>query len=109
MKYVALALGLWACGNVGAKVGDSCEKGDECPNEGFPACIQTWPDGYCTELQCVLGSCPAGSVCVRGIRFPDAPYDAFCLATCTSDADCREGYRCGDVSLPEKACAPRAR
>lgn len=89
---------------VGSPCGEAVAEG--CDFSPSAACILSWPEGYCTEIQCNVGSCPAGSRCVRGVTFVDVPFDAFCLRTCTSDVDCRDGYRCTDVSEPEKICAP---
>lgn len=87
-------------------VGQPCREGNDCPLRAASACIVPWPEGYCTEVACTVGSCPSGARCVTGIEFAGVPFDAFCLQTCQTERDCREGYRCVDVSLPEKVCAP---
>lgn len=88
------------------RIGAACSDSDPCDISPTSACIRRWPAGYCTEYDCQVGSCPSGALCVRGVTFPDVPVNSFCFATCESDADCREGYRCTDVSEPEKVCAP---
>ena len=87
-------------------IGRACADGNDCELRSNAACIVPWPEGYCTEVACTVGSCPEGARCVTGIEFPSAPYDAFCLVTCQVEGDCRDGYRCVDVSLPERVCAP---
>lgn len=97
---------LAACGLGPSRVGDACAVPEDCPERATSACIRGWPDGYCTEFACTLGSCPSGSRCVTGIEFLNVEIREFCLATCDDQRDCRDGYRCADVSLPEKVCAP---
>jgi len=87
-------------------VGAACSTGEDCGGRTTAACILRWPAGYCTEFDCSLGSCPSGSHCVTGITFPDVQIDAFCLATCQENSDCRQGYRCTEINRPEKVCAP---
>lgn len=105
---LAALVGPTACDEEIKEVGSPCGEAVEeaCTFSPAGACILSWPEGYCTEIQCNVGSCPAGSRCVRGVTFVDVPFDAFCLRTCNSDLDCRDGYRCTDVSEPEKICAP---
>ena len=88
-------------------VGDGCTDGEECTSGATAACIIAWPEGYCTEIDCRLGSCPAGSRCVTGLTFPNVSFDAFCLSTCKANTDCRTGYMCSDVNAPEMVCTPR--
>lgn len=109
----ALALGLAtacvaACGEDAgrAEVGEACTLTEDCAFRREAACIIAWPEGYCTEVACSVGSCPTGARCVTGIEFAEVPVDAFCLATCEQPEDCRAGYRCVDVNLPERVCAP---
>lgn len=88
-------------------IGDACGHYSECGGiESRAACINEWPEGYCTELSCTLGSCPLGSRCVTGITFANVSIEAFCLRTCESNADCRDGYNCTDVGQPDKTCTP---
>ncbi len=103
------AFGLLSCGSEHPEgVGAPCTKGNDCDARAAVACVIPWPGGYCTEVSCTVGSCPTGARCVTGIDFDDVAFDAFCLQTCQQQADCRDGYRCVDVSLPERVCAPGA-
>ncbi len=99
---VALSCG----GDEVMRVGGPCSESNACDLSNTSACILAWPQGYCTEYDCQVGSCPSGALCVTGVTFRDVPVNSFCFATCQSDADCRDGYRCADVSEPEKVCAP---
>ena len=90
-----------------ADIGHTCAHYSECDGiESRAACITEWPEGYCTELSCTLGSCPLGSRCVTGITFTNVDIDAFCLATCETNSDCRDGYMCTDVGQPQRTCTP---
>ncbi len=107
MRFLILALALIACGDGDAAViGDPCGTGNGCGVNPRGACILAWPEGYCTEIDCSLGSCPSGSRCVTRVSFPNVPFDAFCLKSCENLDDCRDGYRCVDISSTEKICAP---
>lgn len=103
-----LAVTLVGCGEGGtaAGVGSSCTDGAACPDRPATACIARWPGGYCTEIDCKLGSCPGGSRCVTGISFPNVSLDKFCLVSCSTDRDCRDGYRCATVAGADRVCAP---
>lgn len=68
-------------------IGDECSGGTDCPAEAI--CDNTIEGGYCTVPDCELGGCPESSVCVIFDRDT-----TFCMATCESDADCREGLTC---------------
>ena len=89
-------------------IGEECSSYTECGGiESRTACITEWPEGYCTELSCTLGSCPLGSRCVTGISFANVSIEACCRATCESNEDCREAYMCTDDGQTERTCAPR--
>jgi hypothetical protein len=98
-----------ACGSEVGTVGKPCSDSNDCPARLTSACIARWPDGYCTEVECSAGSCPEGSVCVRGIQFSNVPFNAFCLSTCSTADDCRSGYACADLGTEGKVCAPSGR
>lgn len=104
LVLVALALGCSA--EAPASVGDPCADSTACAQRISAACIAVWPDGYCTELACQPGSCPSGSRCVQGLMFEGVPFESFCLTTCTSNPDCREGYSCVDIAQAEDVCVP---
>ena len=66
-----------------------------------------WKDGYCGLRDCLNMPCPSGSVCITV-----GPQNAWCVAPCENDADCRtaEGYNCKSVltssGMPARACLP---
>ncbi len=108
LRFIPFVLLLHCGGPDTQDVGDACGDGNDCQTRSVSACVVRWPQGYCTEVGCTVGSCPTGSRCVTGIDFQDVPFDAFCLKTCEQEAHCRDGYRCVDVSLPQRVCAPGA-
>jgi hypothetical protein len=61
-------------------VGSPCLKASDC-GDGW-ACLN-WPDGYCTMLDCVVGSCPTDSVCV-----PVEGGNRACLQACDAGMTC---------------------
>lgn len=100
------------------KIGDDCRISTDCSAAGDRLCDITAPGGYCTVYNCEPGSCPADeSLCVEfgAQRSPIAacidrqspsPYArAFCMATCSSDSDCRAGYSCEDLSKEQNPWA----
>jgi hypothetical protein len=94
------------CDDAAPELGGPCRDVSECPASPRAACVLFWPDGYCAELACTLGSCPGGARCVSGFDLPDVAIDSLCLAVCDASSDCREGYRCTEIGQPEKVCAP---
>jgi hypothetical protein len=121
--YLLLALALVsACGK---KIGDSCQLPSDCSNDNSRICELNSPDGYCTIVGCDFGTCPSEAVCVR--FYPgldnappcatqsDCAFDQictvakvcaprsvelrFCMLSCGSNDDCREGYECRDAAL----------
>lgn len=95
------------------KVGDDCKISRDCSAAGDRLCDITAPGGYCTVFNCEPGSCPEDeSLCVQfgAVRSPacaegpmasPSPYGrTFCMATCDDDGDCRSGYTCQDLSVP---------
>jgi hypothetical protein len=93
-------------------VGAGCDADSNCTQSGA-VCITpntngTWPDGYCTVKGCPQSACPDGSFCQQG----GTMVGAMCLYKCESDANCRTGYKCCDITMPAgtgiKACAPTA-
>jgi hypothetical protein len=109
-----------ACGN---KIGDSCTISTDCATEGGRICDTSSPDGYCTVPNCDIGTCPSESTCVQfysviNVDKPCAqPEDCtidevctvghfcaardselrFCMLSCSSQGDCRDGYECRDL------------
>src|SRR6478735_4553117 len=88
------------------KIGDDCSVSTNCSTTGDRLCDVTQPDGYCTKFNCEPGTCPDDSVCVNfGTKLSpiagctpsqaNSPYKrSFCMASCGSDSDCRDGYKC---------------
>ena len=75
------------------EIGDECVTDAQC--RAGQSCDLISEGGYCTISDCREGECPDGSVCVN---FENN--DQYCMATCTSDEDCRENYYC-EQSLGE--------
>ena len=107
-RYLLLLL-LGGCGAseaVEGAIGEPCdERAQACLSSGRSACLVDWPNGYCTEVDCTLGSCPTGSRCATAFAFPDVNVDALCLLTCEQPSDCRDGYTCsadpaGPICVP---------
>jgi len=105
MLAISLAAAAFALGCT-PKIGDDCTVSTNCSTAGDRLCDITQPGGYCTVFNCEPGSCPADSVCVNfGTSLSpvagcapsqgNSPYQrSFCMATCGSDGDCRNGYKC---------------
>ena len=87
---------------VGSDDGEPCSVDAECAGE---VCMPepVWQDGYCTTRPCASDDeCSAPDVICSS--FENA---SMCLLTCTTHADCRDGYFCGEVpGRPEFACLP---
>jgi hypothetical protein len=96
-------------GGCAPKIGKSCELSTDCSQLGDRLCDTTQPEGYCTIFNCEPDTCP-DSACVgfyaqldpacgttddgRTPRFERT----FCMAPCSSDSSCRDGYDCVDLS-----------
>ncbi len=89
-------------------IGGSCATDDAC---GGAQCFTTLPDGLCSQWCDTVCPDRAG----RPTTFcTDLGLDGggICVARCTTNADCREGYGCMDVarnndpSTVRKACVP---
>jgi hypothetical protein len=102
-----------ACGVLGCtpSIGDACSYATECSASGTRICDTTQPGGYCTVGNCDRGTCPEGSYCVLfGAQDPGCSTNdratprlarTYCMATCSSDGDCRGGYTCASpTGLP---------
>lgn len=80
-------------GDIGAECITSaqCQTGQVCDliSEG----------GYCTITPCEPGGCPESSICVI---FENE--DRYCMATCSQNEDCRDGYICDRESATESFC-----
>jgi hypothetical protein len=116
---IVLALVASACGS---KIGDSCAVGSDCSQEGGRICDRNQPEGYCTIVNCDVGSCPSESECVQffsSVRDESCASDndcnldelctvggycaqrstesRFCMLRCGGHGDCRNGYECRDL------------
>jgi hypothetical protein len=93
------------------KIGDDCQLSTDCSAASDRLCDITAPGGYCTIYNCEPNTCPEDeSLCVEfgAQRSPvtacqseqsPSPYArAFCMATCESNDDCRDGYSCVDLT-----------
>jgi hypothetical protein len=129
MNGVRILISLWLVTLAAAcspKIGDSCSSSLDCSTDGTRICDSLSPNGgYCTIAGCDYGTCPSEAVCVR--FFPglmdartcatqsDCPIDQvctlggqcaptsievrYCMATCSSAGDCRDGYECRTEDL----------
>jgi hypothetical protein len=109
-RWAFLALfGLFALGVSGCKpsIGDPCNVSTDCSVRGDRVCDSAQPLGYCTIRNCGGNSCPESAACVLFNAAPaGCPYDdrapgrtarSYCMASCGSDKDCRDGYICADA------------
>ncbi len=88
------ALGLGGCSPL---VGDACETTTDCGTALY--CETSLPSGYCTRRSCERDGCPEVGVCVTF-----RPSVSYCMASCASDSDCRDGYRCVTNFGPHAFC-----
>jgi hypothetical protein len=126
MRFVVLAvvaLGLTA--GCGKEIGDSCVVNSDCSPNGDRQCIDQSADGYCTIQGCDFSTCPEEAACIRFFTGSFSNRDCtsnndcsldelcsltkkcvarssevrFCMKTCESHGDCRDGYECRDGDL----------
>jgi len=143
---VALLLAVVATG-CRREIGDECRTAVDCNPNGSRSCDATQPGGYCTIQGCDQSSCPEEAACMRyfpaqfltkpcnpktdsncaadeicldaGLCAPLSTELRYCVKSCASVADCREGYECrlagtrGSMALTRNHtavvnfCAPR--
>lgn len=104
----AFAMALAACT---PKIGDDCKLSTDCSlsSSSNRLCDTSQPGGYCTEFNCTGNGCGDDAACTLfEAALPGCGYDdrngssgartarAFCVATCESNGDCRDGYTCVD-------------
>ena len=93
--YLAILLLLGLAGSCAPPaIGDPCEDSIDCDIQGKRYCDLTQPKGYCTLEGCEKSTCPEDSVCVMFRPKPDRLASTWCMATCDSKSDCRDGYSC---------------
>ncbi len=123
----AAVFAVFAASGCGSEIGDSCRIGSDCSPNGDRSCDTSSRDGYCTILGCDATSCPEEATCVRffsgvfentscdpaaadgcgvdevctleGKCAPRANEVRYCMRTCSSSSDCRDGYECRDERL----------
>jgi hypothetical protein len=90
-------------------IGDKCVVNTDCSISNTRQCDTSQPTGYCTVFNCAPNTCPDNAACVLfQASVPGCPLDdysapsrtgrTFCMETCNSDSDCRQGdgYHCAD-------------
>jgi len=75
-------------------VGQACTNDTSCGSDMF--CHPGPPGGYCSFYCATDSECPAGTVCSP---VPYSRVTGLCMTTCTTAADCRDGYGCAVLSL----------
>lgn len=113
---VAVALLTAGCGPL-VTTGEPCTTRAECgPSESCflkaPASTVEIPGGFCSRSCTSEGQtyeCPGGTICTY---FGDT--NLLCSPTCSTTAQCREGYECADLpgtngntSGSKKSCRPK--
>jgi hypothetical protein len=110
-QLLALALGLAALA-CQPEIGDSCSTSGDCSVSEQRTCDTTLPGGYCTRFGCTADDCPDESACIgfRNVLSVNPGCDSVqgrprlqrsaCMFRCERDADCRRGYSCVDMALP---------
>lgn len=91
-------------------VGSGCTLSTDCGTTGALVCDTSEFQGYCTVEDCVPDECPNSAACVlfnpvvpgcgpddynQGSRISAQ----FCMATCGSNSNCRDGYECANPTL----------
>jgi len=105
------------------EIGDECKTAADCNPNGSRSCDATQPGGYCTIQGCDETSCPEEAACIRyfpaqyltepcvpgeretgcmadevcldeGLCARQSTELRYCVKTCSSGDDCRDGYEC---------------
>jgi hypothetical protein len=122
----ALLVALLATLGCGKEIGDNCIISADCSPNGDRQCDTSSKEGYCTIKGCNFNSCPEEAACIRfftgsftnrmcaepgpfspecsldelcsltGYCVPRSAETRFCMRTCESKEDCRDGYECRD-------------
>lgn len=124
MKFLIALVALAAIG-CGKEIGDACIVSSDCDPNGTRVCDTSQKEGYCTIMGCDYSTCPEESACIRFFSgsFANKPCDEgdgcsldelcdlnnrcvprtaetrYCMRTCDSNDDCRDGYECRDLDL----------
>jgi hypothetical protein len=128
MRYplvvLAFALAALAAG-CGKQIGDACVVSSDCSPSGDRQCDISQKEGYCTIMGCDYNTCPSEAACIRFFTgqfqnktcensadecsldelcdlnkhcVPRSSEVRYCMATCSDDSDCRDGYECRDLA-----------
>jgi hypothetical protein len=124
MKSVVVLALVFAAG-CGKEIGDSCIVSSDCSPNGDRQCDISQKEGYCTVQGCDYATCPEEAACIRFFTgqfenkdcasnndcsldelcnlkskcVPRSSEVRYCMKTCESDGDCRDGYECRDIAL----------
>jgi hypothetical protein len=111
-----------ACGK---EIGDACIVSSDCSPNGDRQCDISQIEGYCTVQGCDWSTCPEEAACIRFFTgqfenkdcasnddcsldelcnlnskcVPRSSEVRYCMRTCESSGDCRDGYECRDIAL----------
>ena len=125
MRSVALLALVVAAIGCGKEIGDSCVVSSHCSPNGDRQCDVSQKEGYCTIEGCDFATCPEEAACIRFFTgsFENRPCashadcsldelcsltehcvprnseERFCMKTCDSNDDCRDGYECRTIEL----------
>ena len=126
MRFVVVALVLvTAAFGCGKEIGDSCVVSSDCSPNGDRQCDISQKEGYCTIQGCDYSTCPEEAACIRFFSgqfdnkecqstndcsldelcnlnnhcVPRSSEVRYCMRTCDSNDDCRDGYECRDIAL----------
>jgi len=128
MRSVVLALIATAAIGCGKEIGDACIVSSDCSPNGDRQCDISQKEGYCTIEGCDYATCPEEAACIRfytgsfenkactqetiaedcsldelcsltGHCVPRNSEERYCMKTCESNDDCRDGYECRDLRL----------
>jgi len=122
IPFVLAALALGAGVGCGKEIGDSCIVSSDCDPNGTRVCDVSQKEGYCTIMGCDYSTCPEESACIRFFSgsfankscddgcsldelcdlnnhcVPRSAESRYCMRTCDSNDDCRDGYECRDLA-----------
>ena len=93
LPVIVVGIALMSSAGCKAIIGDSCVTSYDCSEDGSRVCDPTFPNGYCTILDCEPNSCPTEAVCVQ--FFEGVHSRNYCMRQCKKNPDCdRVLYEC---------------
>ena len=122
---LVVPLALLVSAGCGKEIGDACAISPDCDPGGERICLDPQNhEGYCTIQGCDFATCPDEAACIRfftgsfqnrpcqsnaecsldelcslkGECVPRSSEIRYCMRTCESDGDCRDGYECRDLT-----------